>query len=111
MLFRSMGGNIDPVDGLLSPSAPPQLAVGELIGRFEPDTKRLYVACSALRDWCSARRLPYAPFTHDLKVRGVLLNNVQCQLGKGTKLPGGAVRAHCFDSEGLGLDAAHLVEH
>ena len=106
-----MGGNIDPVDGLLSPSAPPQLAVGELIGRFEPDTKRLYIACSVLRDWCSARRLPYAPFTHDLKVRGVLLNNVQCQLGKGTKLPGGAIRAHCFDSEGLGLDAAHLVEH
>lgn len=106
-----VGGNLDPVDGVLAASVPPQLAVGELIGRFEPDTKLLYIASNVLRNWCSARRLPYGPFINGLRDSQVIMRDERCQLGKGTKLPGGSVLAHCFDATLIGLDEQSLQEH
>lgn len=106
-----VGGNLDPVDGILAASVPPQLATGELIGRFEPDTKRLYIASNVLRTWCSSRRLPYGPFINGLREEQVILRDERCQLGKGTKLPGGSVLAHCFDATLLGISEFSLQEH
>jgi len=106
-----VGGNIDPVDGMLSAVATPQLAYGELIGRFEPDTRRLYIAANALRDWCSLRRLPYAPFIHSLHDEGFITHDEKYQLGKGTKMPGGKVMAHCFDADVLNLSTQSLTEN
>lgn len=106
-----VGGNIDPIDGVLAASVPPQLAIGELIGRFEPDTRRLYIASNTLRNWCSARRLPYAPFINDMRMKKVILRDERCQLGKGTKLPGGTVLTHCFNAEVLNMSDFALKEH
>lgn len=103
-----VGGNNDPVDGLLAPSVPPQLAAGELVGRFEPDTKRLFISCSILRDWCSARRLPHGPFVASMKAAKILIKDMKYQLGKGTKLPGGAVFTHCIDTDAIGIDTGRL---
>lgn len=106
-----VGGNLDPVDGMLAATVPPHLAVGELVGRFEPDTKRLFIASNVLRTWCSARRLPYGPFLNDLREEGMLLRDERYQLGKGTKLPGGSVLAHCLDADLVGLSEQGLREH
>lgn len=65
---------------------------GELLVRFEPDKKRLYIAVSAFRRYCTERQIHYKDLTQELQRKGVLLGLINKRLSKGMKMVSPAVR-------------------
>lgn len=81
---------------------------GELLVRFEPDTKELWIAAKAFRDECVKRQINYKDLLAELKKMGVYRDAVNKRMSKGLELSTPAVRALHFDTtsaEFLRLDA------
>jgi hypothetical protein len=65
---------------------------GELLVRFEPDRKRLYIAASTFRRYCTERQIHYKDLTQELQRKGVLLGLLNKRLSKGMKMVSPPVR-------------------
>lgn len=71
---------------------------GELLVRFEPDTKRLYITASAFKQYCVKRQMSYKDLLFGLKEVGVYVDTVNKRLSKGMSVSSPAVRSLLFDT-------------
>ena len=68
------------VDALVQPELTPR---GQLVARYETDTKKLFLVPKPFRKWCGKQQINYAQFTTDLKNKmGAKQESVR--LAKGT---------------------------
>jgi len=85
---------------------------GELMIRYEPDTKELYISVKAFRDFCVRTQTNYKGTLKELQKSGIYLDTVNKRLSKGMKVVTPAVRVLKFDASGhdflqLGADDAN----
>ena len=73
---------------------------GELLIRYEPDTKRIYMTAKPFMDDCVKSQINYKDTLKDLKQRGVYLGGDTKRLGKGLKVASGPVYCLEFDVSG-----------
>jgi hypothetical protein len=73
---------------------------GELIIRYEPDTKKMFICTKKFKADCDKYQNNYAEITSDLKARGILLENKIKRMAKGMKMDVPGVYA-------MTLDASH----
>lgn len=66
---------------------PVELPRGELLIRFEPDTKRLFVDHRHFREDCIKMQVNHKEFTKEMERRGVLVKTGNKRMAKGTTLP------------------------
>lgn len=66
--------------------------------RYEPDTKRMYIAVSALRTHCAERQIGYKDWLKQMEKKGILLGVVNKRMSKGMKVIAPAVRAVELDT-------------
>jgi hypothetical protein len=81
---------------------------GELLIRYEPDTKQLYVSAKHFKEFCIKQQINYKGTLKTLTDQQVLLETVNKRMSKGMKLVSPAVRTLKFDaskSEYLQIDA------
>lgn len=100
----------DSVDAKLR-QEPTRVPYGELVIRYEPDTRMVYVAKAKLQSWCALRRIPMSSMLDNLKAEGVFAGDFKLCLSRGTTLPGASVWAIGFYADRLGwnLDNEPLV--
>jgi len=68
------------VDSLVQPELTPR---GQLVARYETDTKKLFLVPKPFRKWCGKQQINYAQFTADMKNKmGATQESVR--LAKGT---------------------------
>jgi hypothetical protein len=99
--------NVLVVDDLVDnrthlPKAPLVEPRGELLIRFEPDTKRMYIAVNAFRRDCVTYQTDYTETTKELKEKGILMDTVNKRLSKGMSMVSSGVRClvlNCDNSE------------
>lgn len=65
---------------------------GELLIRYEPDTKRMYIAVQSFRNYCITRQINYKEIYKQLEKKGMLLGAINKRLSKGMKIMAPAVR-------------------
>ena len=94
-----INGSVDRRTGMkVQPVREPK---GELLLRYEPDTKELFIAVGAFKKDCADTQINYKETTNELKSKGILKRVKNERLSKGmaiTTLP-----VHC-----LVLDAGHV---
>jgi hypothetical protein len=71
---------------------------GELIIRWEPDTKRMYLVSKAFRADCAKYQTNYHETIQALKKRGMLVDGGDKRMGKGTNIMSTSVHALIFDT-------------
>ena len=71
---------------------------GELFIRYEPDTKLLWIAAKAFKDFCVERQINYKDILRELKEANVFKEAVNKRMAKGMKVVSPAVRALMFDA-------------
>lgn len=81
-------------------NAPLREPKGELLMRYEPDTKTLFIAATVFRDWCSERQIPYKNLCDRLKHNGLLKSRGAKRLSAGMAVSSPPVHALEFNSEG-----------
>ena len=82
---------------------------GELMIRYEPDTKELYISAKAFKDFCVKQQINYKGLLKDLQKMGVYTEGVNKRMSKGMQVVSPAVRVLKFDaakSEFLQLDSS-----
>jgi energy-coupling factor transporter ATP-binding protein EcfA2 len=80
---------------------------GELLIRYEPDNKHLYVAAKQFKEFCVKQQINYKSLLKTLTDQQILLEAVNKRMSKGMKLSSPVVRTLKFDagkSEHLQLD-------
>ena len=92
----------DHTDDPTMPIMPIREPFGELIIRYEPNTRKVFVARDKLRSWCSERRIPYVPALQQMRDAGIDNYSTRICLSRGTSMPGSAVWVECFDADTLG---------
>jgi hypothetical protein len=83
---------------------------GELLIRYEPDNKELYVSAKGFKDFCVRQQINYRAVLKELTTNGVFVEAMNKRMSKGMKVVSPAVRALKFNaanSEFLQMDA-HL---
>lgn len=99
------------VDARTSMQAMPLLEPrGELMIRYEPDNKDLYVSAKAFKDFCVRHQINYKGVLKELQQNNVFVEALNKRMSKGMKVVSPAVRVLKFDasnSEFLQMDA-HL---
>ena len=60
--------------------------VGELLIRYEPDTRFMYISRSEFRNWCVKQQIDVKELLKDLRDKGVQIDTVTKRLSKGMKL-------------------------
>jgi hypothetical protein len=97
------------VDARSNLEAMPQLEPrGELLIRYEPDTKHLYVAAKQFKDFCVEQQINYKGILKDLHQVNVFTEAMNKRMSKGMKVVSPAVRVLKFDTasaEFLQIDA------
>ena len=71
---------------------------GELMIRYEPDTKELFIAVKAFRDFCVRNQVNYKGTLKELQKIGVYMEPINKRLSKGMKVVSPAVRVLKFDA-------------
>jgi len=71
---------------------------GELLIRYEPDTKLLWIAAKSFKDFCVQRQINYKDLLKELKEANVFKEAVNKRMAKGMKVVSPAVRALMFDA-------------
>jgi hypothetical protein len=64
---------------------PEKAAGNRLVGRYETDTKRVYLMLTPLKEWCIQRQLSYKALRDVLVARGIGAQ-VRYRIGKGTQM-------------------------
>jgi len=76
------GGSNGGMERLLVPDFEPRM---KIFGRYESDTRRLFIVPRQLKDWCGRRQVPYNSTLRELEsVNGARKTRVR--LGKGTRI-------------------------
>jgi hypothetical protein len=81
---------------------------GELMVRYEPDTKELYIAAKAFKDFCVRQQINYKGVLKELEQNSVFVEAMNKRMSKGMKVVSPAVRVLKFDAsnaEFLQMDA------
>ena len=71
---------------------------GELLIRYEPDTKQAYVAATQFKNYCVKAQVHYRSLLEKLTAEGVYIGAVNKRMSKGMKVNSPAVRALHFDA-------------
>ena len=93
--------------------APIQEPYGELIIRYEPDTKQMYIVAKVFKDDCVERQLNYKETMKQLQTKGIYLGSTTRRMTSGTKIKGTPVHVMHFDCnapEFINVDAYVGVE-
>lgn len=86
---------------------------GDLIIRYEPDTKMMYIAARGFKEHCSKFQINYRATLKDLEKRGIHVDSVNKRLSKGMKITSPAVRTLVFDcsvADFLDIDSMLAIE-
>lgn len=78
--------------------APLQIPHRELLTRYEPDTKQLFISTKHFRDWCTKNQASYKSISDVLEKDGVATLGVKKRLARGTKLNTPAVNTMVIDT-------------
>lgn len=78
--------------------APIQIPHRELLIRYEPDTKMLFITTKHFRDWCTKHQASYKTISEALEKDGVASLGVKKRLARGTKLNTPAVNTMVIDT-------------
>lgn len=79
-------------------TAPTMEPKGDLIIRYEPDTKLMFIDARAFKKDCIDRQVNFKETLHELEEKKILLHTKNKRLSKGMKIPGPAVRAMVLDT-------------
>jgi len=79
-------------------AAPTQEPYGDLLIRFEPDTKMMYFSAKAFKDDCVRIQVDYKNTLRQLEAKGVYKGTASKRLNTGTKIKGTAIHALVFDT-------------
>jgi hypothetical protein len=91
-------------------SAPVLEPRNELVIRYEPDTKRMFIVGGAFRKDCVAGQIHYKDVLVQLKARGVYTGAMNKRMSKGMKITSPGVHALVFDCSNPDfLDMDNLV--
>jgi hypothetical protein len=100
-----VNGEVDARSNLVSlPLLEPK---GELLIRYEPDTKDLYVSAKHFKDFCVRQQINYRSTLKDLEKIKVFIEGTNKRMSKGMRVVSPAVRVLKFDasaSEFLQMD-------
>ena len=84
---------------------------GELVLRYEPDTKKLFIPVKKLRDALDKDYTDYKAFTKDLETRGIFIETVNKRMSKGMAFTAPAQRCVVFDaSHSEFIDMSKVVD-
>ena len=78
--------------------APLQMPHRELLVRYEPDTRQLYITAKHLRDWCTKHQVSYKNVTETLERDQIAQLSVKKRMARGTKLNTPAVNTIVIDT-------------
>jgi hypothetical protein len=81
---------------------------GELLIRYEPDTKRMFIAITAFRKDCVDYQVDYTETVKELKEKGLLVEIMNKRLSKGMSVASAGVRClvlDCNNSEFIDVDS------
>ena len=90
-----VNSTVDKRSGLIE--APVREPRGELITRFEPDTKQLFITVKLLREWCSKNQVSYKGLTDELSTMGACHGVVKKAMSRGSDMSTPAVSALVID--------------
>ena len=91
-----VNGEVDARSNLVSmPSLEPR---GELLVRFEPDTKHLYISAKKFKDFCVERQVNYKGLLAKLTENKVFMEGTNKRMAKGMKVDSPAVRVLKFNT-------------
>lgn len=94
----------DALDARTNLAAAPTLEPkGELVIRYEPDTKHLYLSAGKFREFCVERQISYRGTLSELTKMGLFKDALNKRMAKGMQLDSPAVRALLFDVSGSEL--------
>lgn len=79
-------------------AAPTKEPKYELMVRYEPDTKLMYVTVSSFRTFCTSRNIAYRATLNKMKEKGLLLRSENKRMAKGTQINTPGVQALVFDA-------------
>ena len=83
---------------------------GELLIRYEPDTKKMFIAAKPFKNDCVEYQTNYKDTLHQLEKKGVYLGSVNKRLSKGMKIVSPGVHSLVFNCESSEfLDMESLV--
>jgi hypothetical protein len=71
---------------------------GELMIRYEPDTKELYISAKAFKDFCVRQQINYKGTLKELQQMGCYTEAMNKRMSKGMKMVSPAVRVLKFDA-------------
>ena len=71
---------------------------GELMIRYEPDTKELYISAKAFKDFCVRQQINYKGTLKELQQLGCYTESMNKRMSKGMKMVSPAVRVLKFDA-------------
>jgi len=77
------------------PSVPLQEPYGELLVRYEPDFKKMYIAARPFKAYCAKYQIDYKNLLKELKVKGIYEGAAAKRMASGTKL-GGSIPTHAI---------------
>ena len=91
------------------PTAPVREPRGELLIRYELDTKRLFIVQKKFKEWCAKNQVSYHDTINALRNTGVAVDSVKKRMAKGTLMAAPPVNAlliddtmsHVFDAEAI----------
>lgn len=90
-----VNGNADMRTKLFNP--PILEPRGELLIRYEPDTKRMFISARSLRKFCSEIQVTFNDMLGDMKAGGVLLEVVRKRMSRGSKVQSPSIEALMLD--------------
>ena len=90
-----VNSTVDKRSGLME--VPVREPRGELITRFEPDTKQLFITIKILREWCSENQISYKGLVEDLHRMGACLGTLKKAMSRGSDMSTPAVSALVVD--------------
>ena len=101
-----VNGNVDARSQMVSiPAMEPR---GELLIRYEPDTKHVYIAAKQFKDFCIGQQVNYKTLLRQLTDLKIFIEATNKRMSKGMKVVSPAVRVLKFDAsdtEFLHVDA------
>ena len=91
------------------PSAPLREPRGELLIRYELDTKKLFIVQKKFKEWCAKNQVSYHDTVNALRNTGVSVESIKKRMAKGTMVAAPPVNAlliddtmsHVFDAEAV----------
>lgn len=90
-----VNSTVDKRSGLTA--APIREPRGELMTRYEPDTKMLFISTKALREWCSKNQISYKMLCAELEKTAVTKGVVKKSMSKGSDIATPSVFALMVD--------------